>query len=116
MFEMETYFNNVEIEKLVNHANVFAREQNLLLSEFKEIFNDIPFMYDTNNTSKLGELSSFLNINLEKVAINLMTNIDILNTTITRDRELEHDIIQGYDNFTTKIKDPSVDMEDIKND
>ena len=91
------FINASEIENIMDKANVYIRDESLLISEFKEIFNEMPYLYVTDNTSNINSLFADMNAALESIAVNSMNNVLIFDKTIEKYKKATNENIEKFD-------------------
>lgn len=92
------YIDADELESIIEKANIYIREEKLLVSDFKRVFSDLSYSYITSNTSKVDSLFLDINLALEKIAINSNNNTMIFDKTIQKYEDLSR---QSKENFET---------------
>ena len=88
-------FNSSQMNSVSKNIQMFIKEQDYLIEDFKSIFDSLASCYKTENTSKLSDISSDL--------INSMNNIK---------KNYDNDIIL-FDKVKTKYSDVNDEVDKI---
>lgn len=90
------YIDSFEIENIMDKSNIYVRDANLIISEFKTIFNELPYLYITKNTSKLNTLRTDMNLSLEKMVNNSSNNTIVFYKVMKKYERLSRETSQKF--------------------
>lgn len=90
------YIDTNEIQTIIQKANIYVRDENLLVSEFKEIFGNLTYLYKTNNTPKINSLCTDINLALEKISTNSFNNNIVFDKAIQKYDELSKETTKTF--------------------
>ena len=96
---MDNIINKDELENTIQKVSIFNNEQELLVSDFKTIFKNFHYAYNTNNTEKMDILESDLLKGFNVIATNSNQCVLILNRVLTKYVETEHYVSSMFKNI-----------------
>ena len=76
MFEFD------ETKKCLNIINVYLKEEKIIIDDLTNVFDNIIYYYNTNNSFKLNELIFEIRESIKKIDKNLYSNVDIIEKNI----------------------------------
>lgn len=107
---MEPYVDIEELEKCVDIANVYSRDQMIILSQIKDVFSSVLLFCDSRIFNKLNNKQDEIINNINTASVNLLNYIGILDKVAKDYSSLKRYLIKSENNSTQMIKNSHIDL------
>lgn len=96
---MKGIVDKTEMINLIDTINLLVRDQQINISNFKEIFQELSYHYTTDNKDKISLLSDDVYANLNIININSINNISVLTTALEKYSVVDEEITKKFENI-----------------
>ena len=107
---MEPFVDIEELDKNIDIANVYARDQLIIIDQIKEVFKNILRFCNSTISNKIYDKHDEVINNINTVSINLLNYINALDKIAKDYSSLRRYLIKSENDSTQMIKKSDIDL------